>query len=241
MRLPFLLSLLAISAVIGCEKPASDGRAGIAYSENENGELVELDGSRSTTSTPATGQRVPEGSEAEWLTSFDLIERTGESITSGELKGQPYVASFFFSQCPSICVKQNGKVQVLQEKFAGQPVRLVSISCDPEVDRPEVLAKYAKQFDADADQWLFLTGEMNYIRRVGSEMFQLPVMRRFHAEKFVLVDAEGAIVAYYTWTDPEQWLALQRDIQRIIDAGGTLPAGASVETADGSPQGSSES
>jgi protein SCO1 len=223
---------LLMLCLAGCFGGSAEQRAGYAYTENDEGELVELDGARATHSTPAAsknkGSRDP-GEDVDWLESFELTERSGETVTSEQLKGKPYVTSFFFSLCPTICVNQNGKVQSLQEKFAGEPVRFVSISCDPEVDRPEVLAEYAQRFDADDEQWLFLTGELDYIRRVGAEMYQLPVARRFHAEKFVLVDAEGEIVAFYTWTEPEQWLALQRDIRRIIDAGGTLEDGPSVD------------
>ncbi len=218
----FAASCLGMATMLGCGSSLEEGQAGYAYSENEAGELVEADGTRATVSTQAPVSRVPQGSEEEWLTKFDLIERSGKSMTSDELLGQPYVASFFFSLCPSICVQQNQKAQILQQKFAGQPIRLVSISCDPEVDQPEVLAEYAKKFNADPEQWLFFTGDLNYIRRVGSEMFSLPVMRRFHAEKFVLVDADGKVVAYYTWTDPEQWQALQRDMAKIIEEGGRL-------------------
>lgn len=207
-------------ATTGCREKLDADQAGYAYTETESGELIENRGDLPTGSTLAPPKRVPAGSEVEWLTSFELIERSGQSMTSEELLGQPYVVSFFFSLCPSICVQQNEKVQRLAAKFAGQPVRFVSISCDPEVDRPEVLAEYADTFNADKNQWLFFTGEMNYIRRVGSEMFSLPVMRRFHAEKFVLVDSTGKLHAYYTWTDPEQWQGLQRDIAKIIEAGG---------------------
>jgi protein SCO1 len=211
-------------ATPGCREKMEPDQAGYAYTETESGELLENRGALPTGSTLAPPKRVPAGSEAEWLTAFELIERSGESMTSEDLLGQPYVVSFFFSLCPSICVQQNEKVQILAEKFAGQPVRFVSISCDPEVDRPEVLAEYADKFNADKQQWLFFTGEMNYIRRVGSEMFSLPVMRRFHAEKFVLVDSAGKLHAYYTWTDPEQWQGLQRDIAKIIEAGGKFDA-----------------
>ena len=195
-----VLGLLGLS--LGCRPGArlEQGQAGFAYTENAEGELVVSDGTQPTPATPGPVKRIPAGSEAEWLTKFELIERSGQPLSSDALRGQPYVASFFFSLCPSICVRQNEKAQMLQQKFKGQPIRLVSISCDPEVDRPEVLAEYAEKFGADKEQWLFFTGEMNYIRRVGSEMFSLPVMRRFHAEKFVLVDADGKILGYYTWT-----------------------------------------
>lgn len=162
-------------------------------------------------------QRDPVGPDGEeWLNSFELIERNGEVVRSEDLKGQPYVVGFFFTLCPSICVNQNAKVQELQEKYRGQPVRLLSISCDPEVDRPQILAEYAKRFNADPKQWLFLTGDMEYITRVAGEMYFLAASRRFHAEKFVLVDAHGNIVGFYNWSDPLQFNQLQRDIDQIL-------------------------
>ena len=137
-------------------------------------------------------------------------------MRSEDLKGQPYVVGFFFTLCPSICVNQNAKVKELQEKYRGQPLRLLSISCDPEVDRPEVLREYAERFDADPEQWLFLTGNLKYITRVAAEMYFLPAERRFHAEKFVLVDAQGNNVGFYNWSDPLQFTQLERDIDRLL-------------------------
>ncbi len=216
----FLIPSLMVLAAAGCwsgQPNEIGGVAGVAYTETESGELIPADGSRATGST-APPVRKPRGADEEWLTSFDLIERSGASVTSDDLKGQPYVLSFFFSMCPTICVQQNEKVQLLQEKFAGQPIRLVSITCDPAMDQPDVLAKYADRFGADREQWLFLTGDLPYIRRVGAEMFSLPVDLRFHAEKFVLVDATGKIHGYYTWTDDVQWQQLQTDMAALMSA-----------------------
>ena len=227
LRLWMLGLLAAVLSGTGCDWQPSGGQAGYAYTENEQGERIPADGTRASASTraaPASGDSTT--AEPGILTGFELIERSGQLMSSEELKGQPYVASFFFTLCPSICTQQNEKVQFLQEQFAGQPIRFVSIWCDPEIDRPQVLAEYAQRFGADSKQWLFFTGELNYIRRVGSDMYRLPVMRRFHAEKFVLVDALGKVHAYYTWTDPEQWQALQRDMAALLKAGGSFPADA---------------
>ena len=46
-----------------------------------------------------------------WLSRFELIERSGEKVSSEDLLGQPYVVSFFFSTCPSICIQQNQKLK----------------------------------------------------------------------------------------------------------------------------------
>lgn len=154
----------------------------------------------------------PEG----WMTDFELTERSGEPISSDDLKGQPYVVSFFFSTCPSICVQQNQKVQELQREFAGAGVRFVSISVDPETDTPEILREYAARFGADADQWLFMTGDLTYIRRVGGEVFRLAVDEKFHTEKFVLVHPTGSIVGYYSWPEAKQFEKLKTDIRSLL-------------------------
>jgi protein SCO1 len=202
---------------------SSQGQAGIAYVEGEDGKLVPASEMRSPVRTkpvpPSNASTVSSSKEVDengFLQKFTLIERSGKKIASDDLKGQPYVVGFFFSSCPSICVNQNGKIRQLQERFKGQPIRFLSISCDPEVDRPEVLAEYATRFNADKDQWLFLTGDFNYIRRVGVEMFRLPVERKFHPEKFVLMGADGQAHGFYTWSDDNQWLALQSDIEKLV-------------------------
>lgn len=202
----------------------SGDQAGRAFVEQDDGTLAPSTGQRAAQRTQVAARP---GDDEDWLTKFELIERSGETVASAELAGQPYVAGFFFSTCPSICVRQNGKMQQLQEKFRGQPVRFLSISCDPEVDRPEVLREYAKRFDADPNQWLFLTGDMPYIQRVGAEVFRLGVTPRGHPEKFALMDGRGELFGLYTWSDDGQWSALERDIEQMLANGGVLEQDAS--------------
>lgn len=154
--------------------------------------------------------------DEEWLSRFELIERSGQLVKSEDLKGQPYIVSFFFSTCPSICVTQNQKLKELQDEFAGRGVRFVAISVDPETDTPEVLREYAARFGADKEQWLFMTGDLTYIRRIGGEIFQQPVNKKFHTERFVLVDADGKIEGFYNWPEAKQWEKLKTRINELI-------------------------
>lgn len=151
-----------------------------------------------------------------WLSRFELTERSGETVSSEDLLGQPYVVSFFFTTCPSVCPQQNQKVKQLQERFEGKGVRFLSISVDPEKDTPEVLREYAARFGADQEQWLFLTGDLTYIRRIGGEIFQQPVDKGFHTEKFVLVDAKGKIEGFYSWPESKQFEKLQTAIEGML-------------------------
>lgn len=164
---------------------------------------------KKTTTHPPDGES--------WLSRFELTERSGATIKSEELLGQPYVVSFFFSTCPSICVQQNQKLKELQDRFEGRGVRFVAISVDPETDTPETLREYAARFGADREQWLFMTGELDYIRRIGAEIFRQPVNKQFHTERFVLVDPEGNIEGFYSWPETLQFEKLQERIDEFLD------------------------
>ena len=161
--------------------------------------------------------RPPENED--WMSRFELIERSGKTVKSEELLGEPYVVSFFFSTCPASCMQQNQKLKLLQDEFEDEGVRFLAITVDPEHDRPEQLREYAARFGADKDQWLFLTGELPYIRRVGAEVFQLPVDKKFHTDRFVLVDPEGKIEGMYSWPEKFQFEKLKSRIREMIESG----------------------
>ena len=138
--------------------------------------------------------------EAAWLKEFELTERSGRNVKSEDLKGEPYIACFFFSTCPGTCTRQSNQMQLLQSKFKTKPIKLVSITVDPEIDTPAVLAEYAEKFQANKDKWLFLTGPMDYIIRVGTEKFFLGgIEKRGHPDRFCLVNAQGDLVGSYEW------------------------------------------
>ena len=143
--------------------------------------------------------------EDAWLKEFEFTERSGRTIKSEDLRGQPYIACFFFTTCPGTCTRQSNQMQLLQSKFKGKPIKLVSISVDPEIDTPEVLTAYAEKYQANKDRWLFLTGPIETIIRVGVEKFFLGrVEKRGHPDQFCLVNAEGDLVGSYVWLDQEE-------------------------------------
>lgn len=154
--------------------------------------------------------------DEEWLSRFELTERSGQKVTSEQLLGQPYLVSFFFSKCPSVCIQQNQKIKELQDQFDGQGVRFVAITVDPANDTPEALREYAARFGADEEQWLFMTGDLTYIRRIGAEVFQQPIAEQLHTERFVLVDAKGEIEGVYVWSEPKQYEKLQESIRKML-------------------------
>lgn len=72
----------------------------------------------------------------------------------------PVLLNFIFTSCTTICSTMTATFAATQAKLAGAPVRLYSISIDPEHDTPERLKAYADRFHADVSKarWQFLTG-----------------------------------------------------------------------------------
>lgn len=76
----------------------------------------------------------------------------------------PIVVQFIFTTCPTICGPLSGGLSALQEATDAPlaSLRLVSISIDPEHDRPELIRRYAKAFGA-GPRWRFYTGDRDAI------------------------------------------------------------------------------
>lgn len=143
------------------------------------------------------------------LPEFRLVDQAGAAFGSKELRGQVWVADFFFTSCPSVCPKLTRAAKALQERFAAAdvPVRLVSISVDPETDTPARLTDYAREYALDTTRWSLLTGDLADIRRLVVEGFaahmgdKVPdgagLMDIAHSTHLVLVDGQGRIRGYY--------------------------------------------
>jgi cytochrome oxidase Cu insertion factor (SCO1/SenC/PrrC family) len=155
--------------------------------------------------------------QPKWLQEFEYTDQNGNKVTSESLKGQPYIACFFFTTCPGSCPRQSSQMQLLHNKFKDKPIRFVSITVDPEIDTQEKLAEYAKSYGADPSRWFFLYAPIEYTVRVGVEKFFLDgVEKRGHPDRFVLVNANGDAVGSYVWLDIEERELLLKHIDEVL-------------------------
>ena len=112
---------------------------------------------------------------------------------------------------------QSGKVRELADQFGPDGVVFLSITCDPAIDTPATLQNYASIFNADPEDWLFLTStDMLYLRRVGAEVYQVPVDKQTHSERLVVVDKWGEIRAKVHWNKPEEILRLRGMLPELL-------------------------
>lgn len=158
---------------------------------------------------------------------FSLVERSGKPVSAGDLKGRVWVADFIYTKCEDTCPLQSRTMAALQADLKGyRDLRSVSITVDPLTDSPALLSEYADRYRADAERWLFLTGELQTIRRIVQDGFRLsaapvegqpldPVV--FHSSRFVLVDRDGEIRGYYDSNDPRALERLRRNARTLLN------------------------
>jgi protein SCO1/2 len=159
------------------------------------------------------------------LPGFSLVNRDGRPVRLQDLAGRPWVADFVFTRCPASCPMMSARMARLNRGLpADLDVWLVSISVDPDYDRPEVLERYARKYQAP-ERWLFLTGGREEVRRLCVEGFKLGLDMQpgpgigpepiLHSTRFVLVDGEGRIRGYYEAFDEASTEKLREDLLRL--------------------------
>jgi len=92
-----------------------------------------------------------------------LVREDGKSVSlPQELNdGRPVVLTFIFTTCQMVCPVVSHTLSQLQDQLGSDrdKVRIASISIDPEQDTPQVLAAYAKKYDA-GPEWHHYTGTL---------------------------------------------------------------------------------
>ena len=104
----------------------------------------------------------------DYFTDTVLKTQKGRPVRfySDTMRGKVVLINFMYTGCGDACPLITAKlVQAKNDlgEIFGRDVRFISISIDPAHDRPEDLAKFAKKFDAEHADWLFLTGEQDNV------------------------------------------------------------------------------
>jgi protein SCO1/2 len=144
------------------------------------------------------------------IPDVQLIDESGAPVTLRALlePGHPIALNFIFTTCTTICPVMTATFAQMRRELgeAGAGIRLVSISIDPEYDRPEKLKAYAELFQAGPG-WAFLTGDeadisevlQNFNALTGSKTNHKPLtlLKRPQSPSWIRIDglASGSDLA----------------------------------------------
>ena len=133
--------------------------------------------------------------------NFLFLNQDSLLIGNEDFKGKVYVAEFFFTRCPSICIEMNKNMKILDELYGErEDFGIASFTIDPENDTPTALKKYSELIDVKSKNWHFLTGDIDEIYALSNKGFNIfssineKVAGGFeHQGFFALVDQNGYI------------------------------------------------
>jgi protein SCO1/2 len=146
---------------------------------------------------------------------FTLTAHDGREFDSRSLHGRVWVADFIFTTCTGPCPRMSSQMRQAQGAVAQWPdVKLVSFTVDPARDTPEVLAAYAKRYQAEPDRWYFLTGARETLHHLKREAFKLGSVDGSldHSTRLVLIDRRSRVRGYYLTSESEAIPRLVADI-----------------------------
>ncbi len=152
--------------------------------------------------------------------AFSLVDQNGATFTSDTLKGKVWIATLFFSTCNGPCPMMAMRLAELQEAVNRPDLMIISISCDPEHDTPQMLQQYAQRNQADPKRWIFLTGKLDEVKAVadGLKLGFEPALKDIpitHSTQFLLIDQNGNVRGVYNHDDEESLKQLKADSAKL--------------------------
>ena len=135
------------------------------------------------------------------VADFLFLNQDSLFISNQDFNGKVFVAEFFFTRCPSICIEMNKNMKVLDELYGDRDdFGIASFTIDPENDTPTTLKKYSELIEVKSKNWHFLTGDKEDIYELSNKGFNIfssineAVEGGFeHQGFFALIDKDGYI------------------------------------------------
>jgi protein SCO1 len=159
------------------------------------------------------------------IAPFSFTNQNGKTVTNKDYEGKIYVADFFFTTCPSICVPMGNNMAWLQGQIKDMPdVMLLSHTVTPKIDTVPVLKAYAKKKGVIDSKWNLVTGnekDIYYMARTSylaaktnssAELYDM-----VHTENFILVDKKGRIRGFYNGTNLDSLVEGEKNVRQLLE------------------------
>ncbi len=161
------------------------------------------------------------------VSAFSFINQDGKTITSDDVKGKICVVEYFYATCKGICPKMNENLASVYTAFKGNKnVMILSHTVDPLKDTVGALKAYSMRFGADANQWMFLTGDKkqlydmarySYLINAEDTANGVTITDDFiHDKHYTLVDGFGRVRGFYDGTNMDEVNKLIADIRLLM-------------------------
>jgi cytochrome oxidase Cu insertion factor (SCO1/SenC/PrrC family) len=160
------------------------------------------------------------------VADFALTNQFNQPVTLADLRGKVWVADIIFTSCAGPCPRMTRQMRSVQEALPkASGAKLVTLTTHADFDTPEVLKKYGEKYNADFQQWMFLTGDKVQIANLGIDSLKLTAVEKkpeertdpadlfIHSTIFVLVDKQARLRGIYeTGGENVEWDTVKKDL-----------------------------
>ena len=156
------------------------------------------------------------------IRNFSLTDQSGRQFRLDSIKGKIILIDFAYTTCPDVCPLMTAALRTVQTNLSAtehKRVYLLTVTTDPEVDVPQVLAAYARRYHTDLSNWAFLTGDESSLRQVWNN-FRVKVNRKArglvdHTALTAVIDQSGTMRFAYHGAAPDPKIIVQ-DIRSLL-------------------------
>lgn len=226
MTMPFFvkdawaMSVLAPGQLVQAALVVQDNRSWleeITITQAPSGGAVQ--GSNGAVQEPNPGDEIPD---------FQLTNQDGKRIHLGAFRGRALLLTFVYTRCPlpDYCPRMSGNFAEIYRAVKGDSrllskIHLLTISFDPEFDKPQVLRSYGTAYAGGTEafnQWEFASGSPEDVKKIAM-FFGLTYWQEtgqiIHSLRTALIAPDGKLAQLYRGNDwrPQQVLA---QLKRLI-------------------------
>jgi protein SCO1 len=156
------------------------------------------------------------------IADFTLVDQNSREFQFSKLTGRVVVVAFAYTTCPDVCPLITAALRQVQSGLTPdehKKVFLLTITTDPEIDAPKVLAGYGKRYGADFANWSFLSGDQAALQIVWKN-FGVGVKRKArglvdHTPLIAVVDRKSNMRVVYVGATPDAKMVLD-DVRRLV-------------------------
>lgn len=157
---------------------------------------------------------------------FNYTDHRGEQLSTQQLEGTPWLATFVFTNCETVCPPMTFNMADLQKELEANGLsdyKIVAFSVDPKEDTPEKMQEYLSHYPIpDESKWHLLTGySQDEIADFATDNFKSLVKNDpnsdqvIHGTSFYLVDQKGEVVGNYDGFEQVPTAEIIEDMQEL--------------------------
>ena len=156
------------------------------------------------------------------IKDFTLVDQNSRDFKFSQLASRVVVVAFAYTTCPDVCPLITAALRQVQSGLTAEERRkvfLLTITTDPEIDSPKILADYSKRYGAELATWSFLTGDPTALQKVWKN-FGVGVKRKGrglvdHTPLTAVIDRQGKMRVAYVGPAPDA-KAVLLDVRRFL-------------------------